>query len=254
LKKEIEKEKIILELLSDFYIFIMIILFPLMIDDTGFFHIFEFKWYSYMIISSLFVGINFLVYIYFLLFKKINYLKYVTFSKIQLLVIIFLIINIISCFSSPFFNKYNLLIGIGRGEGLIAISMYCISFLLISFFASFKRKYLLYFSISSILLNVIAILQYIGFNPLNMYQDGIGTHNVSFMTTIGNVDFISATYCILLSVSFCSFVFLKNNTRWEKIIHLLSIFLGFFILGIIDVQSGKVAFLFTLIIILLYYI
>lgn len=42
------------------------------------------------------------------------------------------------------------------------------------------------------------------YRPFNIYQDGIGTHNVSFMATIGNIDFISAMYCILLTVSFIS--------------------------------------------------
>ena len=57
-------------------------------------------------------------------------------------------------------------------------------------FGKFKKRYILYFSVSSILINTIAILQYIGFNPFNMYQNGIGTHNVSFMATIGNISFI----------------------------------------------------------------
>ena len=254
MKDELKKEKIILEMLSDFYIFIMIILFPLMVDKTGFFHILEFKWYSYLIISSLYVALCVVIFFYFLIIKKINYFKNIKISIIQKLVLLFLLINIISCFFSPVFNVYNLFIGVGRGEGLIIITLYTLSYFFVSSFTIFKRKYFLYFSISSVLLNTIAILQYIGFNPFNMYQDGIGTHNVSFMTTIGNVDFISAMYCILLSVSFGSFVFLKDNIFFEKIIHLLSIFMGFFILGIIDVQSGKVAFLLTLLIVFPYVI
>ena len=67
------------------------------------------------------------------------------------------------------------------------------------------------------LINLIAILQYVGFNPFNMYQDGIGTHNVSFMTTIGNIDFISAIYCILLSVSASAFIFLDDEKKYIKI-------------------------------------
>ena len=109
-------------------------------------------------------------------------------------------------------------------------------------FGKFKKRYILYFSVSSILINTIAILQYIGFNPFNMYQNGIGTHNVSFMATIGNISFISAMFCILLTVSFMAYVFLEEKLKY-KIIHLLSIFMGFFIFIIINVLSGRVAFL-----------
>lgn len=245
----LEKEKTILEVISDIFIFIMILIFPLMVDSTGFFHILECKWYSFIIISGSYIGISIVVFLYFLIIKKINYFKNIKLSIIQWLAILFLIVNVISCFASPFFKSYDLFIGVGRGEGLIVSSLYILIFLFLSLFAKFKIKYLAYFSVASILINFIAILQYIGFNPFNMYQKGIGTHNVSFMATIGNIDFISAMYCILLSISFSSFVFLENEKKYMKMIHLLSVLMGFFILGIIDVQSGKVAFLLTLVII-----
>ena len=244
--------KTILEILSDIYIFLLIIVFPLIVDKTGFFHILECKWYSYVTISTVYIVINVIVILYFLIFKKINYFRQINLSIIQWLAICFLLVNVISCFLSPFFTQYNLFVGVGRGEGLIAMSLYILSFLCVSLFAKFKKDYILYFSISSILLNIIAILQYIGFNPFNIFQDGIGTHNVSFMTTIGNVDFISAMYCILLTISFSAFVFLEDEEKWKKVIHLLSVFMGFFIIGIIDVQSGKLAFLVTLFIIFPY--
>ena len=250
MKDSLNKEKTILEVLADIYIFITILVFPLIVDKTGFFHILECKWYSYVTIATTYIVVNIVVILYFLLFKKTNVFKKSKLSIIQWLAIIFLAVNVLSCFISPFFSKYNLFIGVGRGEGLIAMSLYILSFLCVSLFAKFKKRYITYFSIASILLNIIAILQYIGFNPFNMFQNGIGTHNVSFMTTIGNVDFISALYCILLSVSVGAYIFLDDSKRWEKIVYIISILMGFFIIGIIDVQSGKVAFFATLLLIL----
>jgi len=249
MKDLLKKEQTILEVIADIYIFAMILVFPLIVDKTGFFHILECKWYSYVTIATSYVGINILVILYFLIFKKINCFKNVKFSIVQWLAVGFLVINVVSCFLSPFFNKYNLFIGVGRGEGLIAMSLYSLSFLLVSLFAKFKRRYITYFTISSILVSLICVLQYVGFNPFNMYQDGIGTHNVSFMGTIGNIDFVSAMYCILLTISFSAYVFLEDNKKWEKVLHIISVLMGFFIIGIIDVQSGKVAFFGTLVII-----
>ena len=97
------------------------------------------------------------------------------------------------------------------------------------------------------MVSLIAILQYIGFNPFNMYQDGIGTHNVSFIGTIGNIAFVSAFYCIYLTVSMATFVFLENDKTYRKIIHLLSIYMGFFIFEVLDVLGGAVAFSATLV-------
>ena len=186
--------------------------------------------------------------IYFSIKNKKIYLNLLKPDKIQVLVIIFLLINIISCIASPFFKKYNLFIGVGRGEGLIAITLYCLTFLFITYYGEFKKRYIMYFTISALLQSLICILQYIGFNPLNMYQDGIGTHNVSFMGTIGNKDFLSAVYCILLMVSLIDYIF-SDNKKYMQAIHITTIFTGFFILGILSVLSGGLAIIATIVII-----
>lgn len=248
-KKVFEEEKNILEVFAEIYIFTVIILFPLIINKYGYFKILECKWYSYLIISGLYVISNILVILYYMFVKKFNIFSKIKLKIIQWLSIWYLLVNVISCFLSPFFGKYDLFVGTGRGEGLIMTSLYVLTFLFVSLFAKFKKRYINYFAISLVLLNIIAILQYIGFNPFNLYQNGIGTHNVSFMTTIGNIDFISALYCIFISISFSSYVFLNDNKKWENVLYLISIFMGFFIIGIINVQSGKLALLATLVIV-----
>lgn len=244
----IDKGFKILESISGIYILLIILLFPLMVDKTGFFRIQECKYNCFLLMSITYI-VCCLLYVFYLFFNRINIFKKKKLTVIQWLAVIYLICNIISYFSSPFLGKYDLFRGLSRQEGLLTNMLYILSFLFVSYFGKFQKKYILYFSISSILLNSIAILQFVGFNPFNMYQDGIGTHNVSFMTTIGNVDFISALYTILLSVSFGSYLFLEN-TKKEKYIHLLSVIFGSFIFQIIDVSSGKLAFGVMLIVLL----
>lgn len=232
----------IFEKVTDFYIFFMIIFFPIIVDKTGFFSILECKYKAHLILSGGYLLITLILYLYYLLIKKESVFKGRNISKVQLFAIIFWIANVISCIFSPYKNVVNLFLGVGRGEGLINMTLYVASFLNITIFGKFKRRHLLYFSISSILLNTVAILQFLGFNPFNMYQNGIGTFNVSFMTTIGNVDFISALYCILICISAFSYIYMDLNKK-EKVIHLLSVAMCGFILNIIDVNSGKVGLL-----------
>ena len=132
MKDLLKKEKTILEVIADIYIFAMILVFPLIVDKTGFFHILECKWYSYVTIATTYIGINILVIFYFLIFKKTNIFKITKFTIVQWLAVGFLAVNVISCFISPFFNKYDLFVGVGRGEGLIAMSLYSLSFLCVS--------------------------------------------------------------------------------------------------------------------------
>lgn len=65
----LNKEKTILEVISGVYIFILILIFPLMVDKTGFFHILEHKWYSYVTIASVYLITCLIVFLYFLIIK-----------------------------------------------------------------------------------------------------------------------------------------------------------------------------------------
>ena len=241
MKKFINKEKKILEIITSIYICIIVLLFPLIVDSTGFFHILECKWRFFVIVTITCLFLCFIIFMFFLIVKKVNNFREIKFTKIHFVAFLFLLVCIISCLLSPFKKDYNLIIGVGRGEGLLVTSLYILSFLFVSLFGKFNKKYILLFSISSILFSSISILQFIGFNPLNMYQDGIGIHNVSFLGTIGNIDFVSAIYCIFLTMAAAAFIFLEDEPKYTKIIHLLSILMGYMMIAIIDVLSGKVA-------------
>ncbi len=241
------KEKNILAKITEVYIIVMVMLFPLLVDSTGFFRILEAKYSYFLIINTIYISVLFIMILYYWFFKNTNIFKEIKLHRIQWAVIVFLIINIISTILSPFFKEYNLFVGVGRAEGLISIALYCLSFLNITMFGEFKKRYNVYFSVASIMVSSIAILQYIGFNPFNMYQNGIGTHNVSFIGTIGNIAFVSAFYCIYLTISMASYVFVEEEKKYIKIIYLLSIYMGFFIFEVLDVLGGAVAFCGTLV-------
>jgi len=246
-----EKGKNILSKLTESFIILIIIVFPLCVDSTGFFRILECKYRYFLIFNVIYISSIIITLSYYWLIKKENLLKDVKLGKIQYALLAYWLVNVISTFLSPYFSKYNLFVGVGRGEGLLNISLYCLSFLNITLFGKFERRYILYFAISSILISFIATLQYIFWlNPFNMYQDGIGFNNVSFLGTIGNLDFVSAIYCILLTVSMAGYIFLEDNKTYEKIIYLTSIGLGFFIFEVLDVLSGAVAFGGTLVLVL----
>ena len=243
----------IFSLLTEIYVAVIVVIYPLIVDKTGFFKILECKYRYFVFIASTYIALMLILVIYNMIFDKDKLKESVKFGKVQLTILVFLLLNIISCILSPYFKDYNLLVGIGRGEGLISMFLYCFSFLLISMFGKFNKRYILYFVISSILISSICIIQYIGFNPFNMYQEGIGTHNVSFIGTIGNLDFVSAMYTIMLTLSVSVFIFLDTK-KYIKILCLISTYFGFFIFEVLDVLSGAVGFALTLILVLPYII
>ena len=142
-----EKEKSILDKITEIYILVLIILFPLSVDSTGFFKILECKYRVFLMISVSYVSVSLITLIYYYIFHKVRYLKNIKLKKYQIVGIIFWIVNILSCFLSPYFKKYNLFVGVGRAEGLITISLYCLTFLMITIFGKFKKRYKKYFPI-----------------------------------------------------------------------------------------------------------
>ena len=110
MQEKLKKERAILEVLSNIYIFIVLIIYPLIVDSTGFFKILECKWHSYIIIASAYIFSIVGVILYYCFFEKTNYLKQLKLSIVQWLAISYLLINILSCFLSPFFKQYNLFV------------------------------------------------------------------------------------------------------------------------------------------------
>lgn len=104
--------KNLLSIITEIYIFIMIVLFPLCVDSTGFFNILECKYKYFLIINTIYISAIIITILYYKLFKNINCFKEYKLGKVQWAVITFMIINIIATVLSPFLQKYNLLIGV----------------------------------------------------------------------------------------------------------------------------------------------
>lgn len=224
--------------ITNIYITIIFILFPLIVNENGYEKILEIKYFSFLSISFLYLLFNLLILIYFFAFEKVNIFKEYKIKRIHKIAILFLFINFVSTVLSPY-KEFNLIKGIGRGEGLLNVFLYVSIFINISIFGKFEKKHLNLFSISSILVSTICLLQYIGFNPLNLYQKFSGPFNMSYMGTIGNIDFLSAYYVLMLSVSMLSYIFTDEFSK----LHIISLLLGFTIFSLINVDSGKVGFL-----------
>lgn len=136
--------------------------------SAGWLIILECKYRCFVSITILYIIIATILYIIFVL-RRDNIFRKKKLSIIQYFAMIFLILNIVSCLISPYFKDYNLFIGAGRGEGLITSVLYILSFLYVSYFGKFQKKYILYFSISSIFISFVAILQFVGFKSGILY-------------------------------------------------------------------------------------
>ena len=110
--------------------------------------------------------------------------------------------------------------GSGRCEVFFAISLYCGSFLLISWLGSAKPWMLGLFGGAITLNGLLALTQLAGYNPLTLYPAGMNYFNANklyaseFLGTIGNVDILSAVLYLAIPLCWVGLVKLKGRARF----------------------------------------
>ena len=177
-----------------------------------------------------------------LIFKHKISINEFSFKIYHILALIYLLVLIISTLLSPY-KEYNLLIGSPRMEGLIVNIIYILSFLFISLTYKFNKKILDIFIITSIIIGIIIIIQYIGFNPLYLYK--MGGSNI-FYGTIGNIDIIGLLYIMYVIFMLFRYIFSDIN----KLLYLLSFFISMLVFFIINVDAAYFTFFIALLFLL----
>lgn len=167
------------------------------------------------------------------------FLKRMSFT--QILIGIYLLITLISSFLSPY--RQYVLFGASRCEGLLTISCYCISFFLISQFAQPRKWMLWLLSAVMIVFCTIGILQRMNYNPLLLYPLSDTPHNysLSFISTVGNIDYVAALLCIAIPILWVSMLRAGSKYRFSLLIPTA---FSLVLLVLIDVAAGFVGILF----------
>lgn len=106
----LDKIKKILQDITFFYILTIIIIFPLVVNETGFTRILEFK-YSFFLISFTIYILSVILLLTYLFINKINYFKGFKLNKIQIISICLMFVYILSYIFTPFKNA-NLFLGV----------------------------------------------------------------------------------------------------------------------------------------------
>ena len=76
------KEKNILSKITEIYIIVMVMVFPLCVDSTGFFRILEAKYSYFLVINAIYISAIIITIFYYMLFRKTNIFKEIKFHKI----------------------------------------------------------------------------------------------------------------------------------------------------------------------------
>lgn len=162
----------------------------------------------------------------------------------------FFLVAILSSFVSPY--KSAVLLGAGRYDGLWTITLYVVTFFLISMLGEIKYAHLGVFAVSICICCGIAIVQLAGYNPFSLfpgdytYYDGQIRYTGEFLGTIGNTNLLSGV--LSLSIPLFGAMFILGK-RHSDLWWLVAAGLQLFVLVSSRVAGGMVALLITALVI-----
>lgn len=125
-----------------------------------------------------------------------------------------------------------------RNEGLWTTLLYATVFILISFWGEWQNGHIVLLSVSASIIGWIGIQQVNGSTML--YPDDYNYANSAFLSTLGQFDFMSGYFSIIFVFLLCALLFTKS--KW-KYITLPAMYYLFVEQKMTDVDSGKVALL-----------
>ncbi len=136
--------------------------------------------------------------------------------------------------------------GRSRAEGLLTISLYCLSFLLVSCYGRVGKWMLGLFGAAVSANCLVALIQLAGYNPFGLYPqglnyyDGLVRYGGQFLGTIGNIDLLSALLCVAVPIYWIALLRLEGT---ERLILVVPWGLCLAVLGGMWVEGGVVGIL-----------
>ena len=149
----------------------------------------------------------------------------------------YLLLTVVSGLLSP--HGSVVWVGYTRNEGVITQMLYVLVFATLMLFARPKQWLLFPLGATVIVMTVIAVLQVLGGDPLDLYPNG-RSYVISegrFLTTVGNVDFTSGLLCVLIPLFAATMI---RGRGWERFLLILPLSVALYLLLQIDVLGGYV--------------
>ncbi|MBR5329786.1 MAG: O-antigen ligase family protein [Firmicutes bacterium] len=177
----------------------MATVFLLAVGPGGYTTITRFKFAAMLTLCGLYFVA--MVVAFFLQKEKFSWPK---FTMIHWLVIVFWGFCAVSTVASPYCP--DTIIGFHRYEGLLTISCYVLTFLLVSFYGEPKPWLLKVFAVAMLLFCFLCFLQFLGRNPFTLYPEGLNyydgndAYRYEFLGTIGNVGLVAAVLSLAAMV------------------------------------------------------
>lgn len=233
------------EFITSIFIVLLLTLYLFYFDATGYLSLFAAKASVFRILSVSYIVSVIMLLLECLLMKtmQLSDLRdgWKNLSLSQYAVVLYFLFTVISALLSP--HSEYVWFGATRGEGVVTIFLYCAVFFLVSQFFKVRSWMLALLGGSVTLFSLLCIMQLHGENPFGLYPEGLNyfdaykAYSGAYLGTIGNVDFVSAFYCLVIPILGFSVWKIKSKYRWLLLIPLV---LAIYVLIEMQVMAGYV--------------
>lgn len=176
------------------------------------------KWSAYLLITGVYIAAMLLLHLELAIVGAARLpaptMLHKTLGLPQKFILLYLFATVLSTLFSEF--RQTAPWGGGRCEGLVAIALYCLSFLLVSAYGQPKR-WMLWLYAAAISVNcVLCLLQFAGLNPLHLYPEGMNYYGANtqyageFLGTVGNADILSAVLSLSIPAFWAAILRMKG--------------------------------------------
>ena len=202
--------------LTDVYIFVMLLIFPLFTGFRGYTQITDSKFF--FLLSATLLWIVLLV-VFSVLERKREKGKNSLLPSLrpsELAALAFAAVCTVSALVSPFFPET--LPGAGRWDGLLTLLLYVLILLCARRFGRLRAAHLYAAGVSLLFQTGIVLLQLLDRNPLGLFPGGLRWSDANlrysgvFLGTIGNVDLLASYLCLFIPL-FCG-AYMLNARCW----------------------------------------
>ncbi len=233
------------------FISLFLFVLPLVITNA-YYNITETKLFSFYILSGAYVLIQLFVFLFFIAIKGKSLIKSLAlkFSFLDVAFVLFGVSYIVSGALSQY-SSNDVLFGIGsRYQGIVTILLYVLLYFVLTRTFSFSPKCLVWAGVSFSIVSVIALLNGISVDPLGFYSELSSENQKLYISTIGNINFYSAYYNIMLPVlmvGFCKAIDKKSFILFGSFVVIGSVGMVFtasesFLLGFLVAMALLLAF------------
>lgn len=234
--------------LTDKYISLMLLVFPLWTGTEGYAAITRGKFLFFAVLSALYLAL--LLPCALLVGEKPRRARLPQWSALA-----FMAAACLSAALSPY--GHAVILGASRYDGLLTLLLYGGIFLGVSAFGEWKKYYVYLLAVSASICSLVAIPQLLGGNPFGLYPgeltyfDANVRYTGEFLGTIGNTNLLAAFYCLCIPL-FVWHALTHRALRDRLVLVAAALCLGVLIAS--RVASGAVALAAAAVVLMPYYV